>query len=114
MKRQLNIRISEPASRKLAALTAKYGSQTIVAELAIDRLYQKEIKMDAKIVVTESGIKVLDANGHAVDFDAAVNVMDEDIREALHARLAPCEPQVFMAAYEAAHLAKYGEDFNVG
>ena len=43
MKQQLNIRLSEPARRKLEALTQKYGSQTIVCEIAIDRLYQQEV-----------------------------------------------------------------------
>jgi len=45
-KTQLNIRISGPGRDKLHALVRLYGSQTIVIEMAIDRLYQQEVIMD--------------------------------------------------------------------
>ena len=32
-------------------------------------------------------------NGNLVDFDAAVNMMDDEIREELHNKLAPCTDQ---------------------
>jgi hypothetical protein len=43
-KAQVNLRISEPGKTRLAALTQLYGSQTTAVEIAIDRLYQQEIK----------------------------------------------------------------------
>ena len=52
-------------------------------------------------------------NGNLVDFDAAVNMMDDEIREKLHNELAPCTDQEFMDAYAEAHEAKYGERFEI-
>lgn len=50
-------------------------------------------------------------NNDQVDFEAAVNLMDNEIREALHAELAPCTEQEFFDAYCEAHEEKYGEEF---
>lgn len=52
-------------------------------------------------------------NGNLVDFDAAVNMMDDEIREKLHNELAPCTDQEFMDAYAEAHEAKYNERFEI-
>lgn len=56
---------------------------------------------------------VIDWDGHGVDYDSAVALMDDDIREGLHAALAPCSEQVFFDAYLDAHYVKYGEGFTV-
>ena len=50
-------------------------------------------------------------NGEMVDFDVAVNIMDDDIREEVHADLAPCTDQEFIDEYVKRHEAKYGETF---
>ena len=47
------------------------------------------------------------------DFDVAVSVMDDEIREAVHSDLAPCGEQEFMDEYCKRHEAKYGELFVV-
>lgn len=52
-------------------------------------------------------------NGKMVNFDAAVNLMDDAIREAVHADLAPCTDQEFIDAYAKRHEAKYGETFEI-
>lgn len=53
-------------------------------------------------------------NGYMVDFEICVNLMDDEIREALHAELAPCTEQEFLDAYIEAHAAKYdGEEFQI-
>lgn len=39
--------------------------------------------------------------------------MDDDIREELHAKLAPCTEQVFFDEYVKAHREKFNEDFVV-
>lgn len=49
--------------------------------------------------------------GTPLHFDAAVNFMDDELREQLHIELAPCTPQVFFDAYVKAHAEKYGEDW---
>ena len=52
-------------------------------------------------------------NGSEIDFEAAVKLMDDEIREELHAELAPCGNQEFLDAYVERHAQKYGEDFQV-
>jgi len=56
---------------------------------------------------------VTNKNGKQVDFDSAVNLMDDDIREELHASLAPTTPQAFFTAYEEAHYQKFGNDWEL-
>jgi len=53
-------------------------------------------------------------NDKEIDFDVAVNLMDDEIREELHSQLAPCTDQDFMDAYVKAHAEKFdGEEFQV-
>jgi len=56
---------------------------------------------------------VMNQNGQEIVFEAAVNLMDDEIREKLHMELAPCTDQEFFTAYEKAHSQKYGEKFEV-
>ena len=58
-------------------------------------------------------MKVINKNGYALDYDAAVNMMDDDLLEELHAQLAPCTEQEFFTAYEAAHAEKFGEEWEL-
>lgn len=46
-------------------------------------------------------------------FEAAVELMDEDIREALNMEMAPCSEEEFLREYERRHLVKYGEEFSI-
>ena len=46
-------------------------------------------------------------------FDAAVELMDDEIRERLHSELAPCSEQEFFTAYEQAHAERYGTDWEL-
>lgn len=50
-------------------------------------------------------------NNEAVDFEVAVSLMDDEIREEVHADLAPCTDQEFVDEYVKRHEAKYGETF---
>jgi hypothetical protein len=52
-------------------------------------------------------------NGKAVEFDSAIALMDDDIREHLHNKMAPCADQEFLDAYVKAHKEMYGEQFQV-
>lgn len=47
----------------------------------------------------------------SIDFDAVVQLMDDDIREDVHGRIAPCSEQEFFDAYCAAHKNAFGEEF---
>lgn len=50
---------------------------------------------------------------HEIDFDAAVNLMDDEIRETLHGEMAPCSDQEFLNRYAEEHALKFGEEFTV-
>lgn len=52
-------------------------------------------------------------DGIEIDFEAAANLMDDEIRENLHNELAPCSDQAFFDAYRDAHYAKFDEIFVV-
>ena len=58
-------------------------------------------------------MKVINQNGTEIDFEVAVSLMDDEIREDLNRGLAPCSEQEFFSAYEKAHAEKYGEEFQV-
>lgn len=57
---------------------------------------------------------VENSDGHMINYDAAVEMMDDDLREELHREMAPCTNQEFYDAYVKAHAAKYnGEKFQI-
>lgn len=53
-------------------------------------------------------------NGSPIPFPAAVMLMDDEIREEVHADLAPCTDQQFFDEYCKRHLEKYGIEFVIG
>lgn len=58
-------------------------------------------------------MKVINANGKEIDFESTVSYMDDEIREELHMKLAPCSEQEFFTEYEKAHEEKYGEEWEL-
>ena len=46
-------------------------------------------------------------------YDAAVALMDDELREEVHADLAPCTEEEFLQEYCRRHLVKYGIEFVV-
>lgn len=58
-------------------------------------------------------MQVINKNGKQINYDAAVQLMDDKIREELYAELAPCTEQEFFSAYEAAHAEKFGEEWEL-
>ena len=54
---------------------------------------------------------VHDRDGKELCFEAAVTIMDDDIREKLHMELAPCTEQEFFVAYAKEHEDRHGEGF---
>jgi len=52
-------------------------------------------------------------SGTEIDFGSAVELMDDEIRERLHDDMAPCSEQEFFTAYEKAHLAKFGQEWEL-
>ena len=53
---------------------------------------------------------VKDYNGRAIDYEAAVNLMDDDLREELHAEGIDND-QEFLERYAKLHSERFGEDF---
>lgn len=51
--------------------------------------------------------------GYSVDFDACVQLMDDEIREELNREIGGCTEQEFLDAYCEEHEEKYGEEFEV-
>ena len=50
-------------------------------------------------------------DGREIDFDSAVEIMDNDIRDEIADSLDYTVPQAFFTAYCNAHLEFYGEEF---
>ena len=55
--------------------------------------------------------QIRNQHGVLIYFDAAVQHMDDAIREDLHMELAPCTEEQFFNAYCEAHLQQFGEEF---
>lgn len=56
-------------------------------------------------------MKVINSNGTEVFYEAAVILMNDEIREELHMDLAPCTEQEFFTAYAKAHFDRFGEEW---
>ena len=56
---------------------------------------------------------VINTNGKKIDFEAAVNLMDDEIRETLANDGKERTEQEFFSAYEKAHAEKYGEEWEL-
>ena len=56
-------------------------------------------------------IEVVNKNGTVIDYEMAVESMDDGIREDLHSELAPCTEQEFFTRYEEEHELKFGEEW---
>ena len=46
-------------------------------------------------------------------YSQAVILMDDELREEIHADLAPCTDEEFLREYEKRHLEKYGVEFEI-
>ena len=57
--------------------------------------------------------KVVNSFGVEIDFGAAVELMDDDIREELNRKYAPCADQSFFNLYCSEHIEKFGERFEL-
>lgn len=58
-------------------------------------------------------MEVTNSNGTKINFDAAIEGMNDEIREDLNLELAPCTDQEFFTAYEKAHAKKFGEEWEL-
>ena len=58
-------------------------------------------------------VLVTNRNGYTLDFNAAVNYMDDRICGVLHDLFDPCDKQTFFTAYEFAHEFRFGEEWEL-
>ena len=56
-------------------------------------------------------MKVINMNGTEINFEAAVVLMDDEIRESICGTVD--SEQEFLTAYEKAHAEKYGEEWEL-
>ena len=56
---------------------------------------------------------VIKMKGTEINYEAAVELMDDEICESLNFEIAPCTEQEFFTAYEKAHAEKYGEEWEL-
>lgn len=47
------------------------------------------------------------------EFEAYVMLMEDELREQVHAELAPCNDDEFLKRYQELHIAKYGKELEV-
>lgn len=57
--------------------------------------------------------KVYNQHGTEMEFNQAVNYMDQEIREKVHRDYAPCEESTFFSAYEKYHEIYLGEEWEL-
>lgn len=110
-KKSFSFRLSFMAQANLDQVVAITGmNQTAIVEYALAKMradLTKGMKMERSSIIK---------NQHGVEIDmeaAANNMMDDDLREKLHAELAPCTKQKFFSAYAKAHLKKFGEEWEL-
>lgn len=48
-----------------------------------------------------------------IDFDVAVSLMDDELREAIHNDLAPCTDQEFFDEYAKRHEERFEEEWEL-
>lgn len=54
---------------------------------------------------------VVNAYGEYIRFDVAASLMDDEVREAVHAEMAPCSNQEFFDAYCISHRELFGDNW---
>ena len=57
--------------------------------------------------------KVINSYGIEINYNAAVELMDDELREEVHADLAPCTDQEFFKEYARRHAERFGETWEL-
>ena len=108
-KKSFSFRLSFMAQANLDQVVAITGmNQTAIVEYALAKMRAdlKGTEMDRSVVTNQHGIEI--------DMESAVNsLMGDELREKLHAELAPCTDQKFFDAYAKAHHERFGEEWDL-
>lgn len=85
------------------------GGFWLVQSGIVDGYYETAEDLEKEFLQNDEWV-VLD---HDISFSAAVALMDDEIREQVHAELSPCCNQRFLDRYCELHEEKYGEEFTI-
>lgn len=70
--------------------------------------------MNWRKTVNERGqVVIVNPHGVELEIEAALGMMDDNLREELHMLLSPCSEALFYAAYAAAHRNLFGEEWEL-
>jgi len=86
---------------KKAAQAHGFESWSKFETAVINQNIEMDIKMNAVSMIER------------YDFDVIVNMMDDDIREKVHAELAPTSDEKFLERYIELHKEKFNETFAI-
>ena len=107
-KKSVAYRISKQADNHLNRIVNLTGmTKTAAVELAIAKL---SLSLGGNMDNRQANI-ITNAYGKEIDFDAAVNLMDYDLRERLVNERAWDSDRQFFLAYCTAHEEAFGEEF---
>lgn len=109
VKEQIKTRLMVTLPREIAY---KVREQAEAENRSISNMVQT-ILLDYYHYREEEEEMVRNADGRKINYDAAVNLMDDDLREEIHAEIAPCSNQKFFDTYVERHREKFGESFCV-
>jgi len=96
-------------SLKFSRNTDKDLIEHLEQQESIQAYLKNLIRQDMKGARTMTAQEIIE-NG---SYDAAVELIDDEIREELNAELAPCTELEFLEAYMAKHEEKFGQPFRV-
>ena len=86
----------------------------IVDEHEIDRLAIEWGPSKAELMEQVTAIPTqVRVDGEWHDIDAVINLMNGELREELHRKLAPCFMQYFVDRYIEEHRDRFGEEFQI-
>ena len=84
---------------------------TIDADIIEKLTAQESMQGYIKQLIREDIARTRTHNYSDPEWQTIVNLMDDEIRESVHADLAPCRDIDFLKEYMKRHKEKYGEDF---
>ena len=89
-------------------------TQEALDDLTVDEAEIERLSREWGVSIESLMEQVEEADdADTINYDAAVELMDDELREQVHADLAPCTDEEFLREYERRHLAKFGEEFKI-
>ena len=105
--------LKEESTRLMVTVSKEIAEEIKAQAIEENRSISNMIQTILLDYFGEGGELVVNLEGKKIYFGAAINLMDDDIREELHMKIAPCSKQRFFEKYLEEHKKKHGEDFRV-